>query len=200
VHHHLLGKLPQFIAASAHFLENHDEPRIASMLSLAEHRAAALLILGLPGMRFLHEGQLWGARRRVPVQLKRRLAEPLELEIEKMYVRILAALAQSAVGKGWCELLPPRAAWSDNPTAQNFIIIQWRAEPLQFFLVVVNVAGHNSQCFVPLTVPGLGERNWSLKDLLGTEQYVRDGNELQRQGLYLDVPAHAAQLFHFQPA
>ena len=46
-----------------HFLENHDEERIAPRLSLPEHAAAALLILGLPGMRFLHEGQLNSARR-----------------------------------------------------------------------------------------------------------------------------------------
>src|SRR5437773_11156308 len=38
---HLRNLPPKFIAASAHFLENHDEPRIASMLSPAEHQAAA---------------------------------------------------------------------------------------------------------------------------------------------------------------
>ena len=53
VQRHLLGMPGGAVAASAHFLENHDEPRIASILSPAEHRAAALLILGLPGMRFL---------------------------------------------------------------------------------------------------------------------------------------------------
>ncbi|MEY2428562.1 MAG: hypothetical protein QOJ40_1447, partial [Verrucomicrobiota bacterium] len=39
---HLLGKPPESILHSAHFIENHDEPRIASILSLPEHRAAAL--------------------------------------------------------------------------------------------------------------------------------------------------------------
>ena len=76
VQRHLLGMTAGAVAASAHFLENHDEPRIAAILSPAEHRAAALLILGLPGMRFLHEGQLSGARLKIPVQLARRLEEP----------------------------------------------------------------------------------------------------------------------------
>ena len=57
----LLESPPEFVAGSVHFLENHDEARAASRLHLAEHRAAALVILGLPGMRFLHDGQLTGA-------------------------------------------------------------------------------------------------------------------------------------------
>jgi uncharacterized protein YcgL (UPF0745 family) len=38
-----------------------------------------------------------------------------------------------------------------------------------------------------------------MKDLLGQEAYKRSGDDLQSQGLYLDVPPHAAQLFHFEP-
>jgi glycosidase len=72
----LLNSSPAFLSASVHFLENHDEPRIASLLSIEEHRAAALLLLSLPGMRLLHEGQLSGIRQRVPVQSSRRLIEP----------------------------------------------------------------------------------------------------------------------------
>ena len=76
---HLLGMSAEAVAGSAHFLENHDEPRIASILSLAEHRAAALLILGLPGMRFLHDGQLSGARLKMPTRkaMERDLPEPV---------------------------------------------------------------------------------------------------------------------------
>ncbi len=200
VHHHLLGKSPQFVAASAHFLENHDEHRIASILSPPEHRAAALLILGLPGMRLLHEGQLAGARRKIPVQLIRRIPEQIDIEIEKIYVRILAVLPKTAVGAGAGKLLKPRAAWPDNPTSQNFVIVQWQAEPPDFDLVVVNLAPHRSQCFVPLAIEDLPKHNWSLCDLLGSEEYVRDGEDLEKHGLYLDLPEHASQLFHFSPA
>jgi hypothetical protein len=198
VHEHLLGRLLQFTEASAHFLENHDEARIASLLSLPEHRAAALLMLGLPGMRFLHEGQLFGWKRQIPVQLIRRCSEPVDLQIENFYVKMLAAFGHSAVGRGRGELLRARAASPDNPTAQNFSIAQWQSHRMQFDLVVVNLAPHRSQCFVPLTVPNLAGHQWTMKDLLGAEEYIRDGEEMERQGLYLDVEAHAAQLFHFQ--
>ena len=199
VQRHLSSVTPEFVRQSAHFLENHDEPRIASILALPEHRAAALLTFGLPGLRLFHEGQLAGARTGTPIHLTRRPPEPAQPEIERFYHRLLAALKSSAVGRGTGEILTQRPAWPDNPTAQNFVVVQWQSQPDCFDLVVVNLAGHRAQCLAPLTVEGLARRNWRMKDLLGDEEYQRYGDDLQNQGLYLDLPAHGAQLFHFTP-
>lgn len=86
---HLTKAPPAYLAASAYFLENHDERRIAAVLPPAEHRAALLLVLGLPGMRMLHEGQLSGRRIQVPVQLGRWPDEPADAEIQAMYEQML---------------------------------------------------------------------------------------------------------------
>ncbi len=198
VQRHLVESPPELVAHSAHFLENHDEPRIASILSSSELRAAALLILGLPGMRFLYHGQLTGARRKVPVQLGRCTKEPKQVEIENLYEQLLTTLAGTAVGQGRATLLRPRAAWQENPSAQNFIIVQWQPDPQSFDLVVVNLAPHSSQCYVQLKLPNSASQEWSMEDLLGPEKYQRSGQDLQANGLYLDLPAHGAQLFHFQ--
>jgi hypothetical protein len=48
-------------------------------------------------------------------------------------------------------------------------------------------------------VPKLCEHNWSMRDVLGLERYERFGADLTEQGLYLDLPAHGAQVFHFEP-
>ena len=199
VQRHLLSVTPGFVEAGAHFLENHDEPRVASILSLPEHRAAALLTLGLPGLRLLHDGQLDGARIKTPIQLSRRPLETPQPEIENFYQRLLASLKSSAVGRGKGEVLRPAPAWPDNPTAENFVVVQWQAQPDCFDLVVVNLAPHHSQCFVPLTVENVARRNWRMKDLLGSEEHQRYGDDLQNQGLYLDLPEQGAQLFHFTP-
>lgn len=199
IQQHLQDAPPGRVRASAHFLENHDEPRVASQLALPEHRAAALLVLGLPGCRLLHDGQLTGARVRTPVQLTRRPEEPVDPDIARLYVEVLAALRDTSVGSGESTLLRPRTAWADNPSAQNFILFQWQAQSPQFDLVVVNLAAQRSQCYAPLTIEGLSERNWSLRDLLGSERHVRRGLDMQEQGLYLDVPPYAAQIFHFHP-
>lgn len=198
----LLNSPSRLVSAGAHFLENHDEARIASILSLAEHRAAALLILGLPGMRFLHEGQLEGRKTKTPVQLVRRLAETPQPELEELYSDLLLTLPRTAVGRGEAKLVAPRKAWEENPTAENFILIQWEtpeAGTPDFDLVVVNLAPRRSQCYAPLTVPNLASFDWALRDLLGTERYVRSGRDLATRGLYLDLPAHGAQLFEFEP-
>ena len=196
---HLLGMAAEAVAGSAHFLENHDEPRIAAVLSPAEHRAAALLILGLPGMRFLHDGQLSGARLKIPVQLARCAEEPSQAEIVNLYERLLTTLRGTAVGQGMAELSKPGAAWPGNFTIQNFVIVQWQKQAPEFDLVVVNLAPHRSQCFAPLSLAGLAVHNWAMTDLLGEERFKRSGDDLQNQGLYLDLPAHGAQLFHFEP-
>jgi len=195
---HLLESPPELVGRGAHFLENHDEPRIASSLSPDEQRAAALLILGLPGMRFLYHGQLTGARRKVPVQLGRCFKESPQAEIQNTYEQLLTTLTRTAVGRGTASLLRPRAAWQENPTAQNFIIVQWQADPHSFDLVVVNLAPHSSQCSVQLKLPDSASQEWSMEDLLGPEKHKRSGKDLQTNGLYLDLPAHGAQLFHFQ--
>lgn len=200
VQRHLLELKPEVLAAGAHFLENHDEKRVASIFCLAEHRAAALLILSLPGMRLLHEGQLSGARLKIPVQLVRRATEPTDSEIQQMYKQLLAALQGSAVGNGCGELLRPQEAWSGNPTAQNITLVQWQKERLEFDLVAINLASHPSQCYAPLTVANGSVDEWSMNDVFGDKRYFKLGADLKKNGLYLDLPAHAAQLFHFQPA
>jgi len=200
VQSHLFGKGAQFVAHSAHFLENHDEPRIGPILNPDEHRTAALLILGLPGMRFLHQGQLTGATRRIPVQLIRAPDEPTHPEIQQIYEQILTVLSRTAVGRGNGELLQPRPAWPGNPTAGNIVLVQWQTAAPEFDLVVVNLAPHGSQCYAPLMIPRLTCGRWRLGDLLGTEEYMRETTDLKEKGLFLDLPAHAAQLFQFVPA
>ena len=199
VQKHLLDAIPEFVRAGAHFLENHDERRIASVLPSAEHCVAALLVSSLPGMCLLHDGQLTGSRIKSPVQLLRRPVEPHDEDIAAGYEHLLAILQHTAVGRGSGELLKPRQAWPGNPTAQNFVIVQWQKQPPEFDLAVVNLAPDRSQCFASLTVEKPGDYNWSMKDLLGTEEYERSGDDLQAQGLYLDLPEYGAQLFHFSP-
>lgn len=188
-----------YVTRSVHFLENHDEPRVADKLSPPENRSAALAILGLPGMRFLHEGQLTGAKIKIPVQLGRRPSEPVQPEIKTSYTSLLAVLHKSFIGTDTGKILAPRSAWEGNPTHQNFITVLWAGPKDQFDVVVVNLAAHRSQCYVSLDIPTLSEHHWNMSDLLGKETYERVGSDLAQQGLYLDLPAHGAQIFRFAP-
>jgi hypothetical protein len=138
-------------------------------------------------------------RRKLPVQLARRFVEPVQTEIKELYDKMLTTLSSSAIGRGEGQLLRPRPAWPGNPTDQNFIVIQWQAQKPNFDLIVVNLAPHRGQCCVSLAGMDLAEHDWSMLDLLGEERFERSGKELLDRGLFLDLPTHGAQLFHFEP-
>jgi hypothetical protein len=85
------------------FLENHDEPRIASLLTVPEQKAAAVLLLAQPGLRLLHDGQDAGKKRRTPVQFADYWPESGNPEITAFYDHLLSLLAQTAIGCGEME-------------------------------------------------------------------------------------------------
>lgn len=189
----------EFLARSVHFLENHDEPRVASLLSPASQRAATLVTLALPGLCLLHEGQVEGARLRHPIQLARRQDELVDEGLRSMHEGLIEALNGAGVGEVEGRLLEPRPAWDGNPTWQSFVIVLLQPASDRMELVVVNLAAHQAQCYVPIRSAGVEIRNWRLVDRLGSECHERRGEDLVAPGLYLDVPAHAAQIFSLTP-
>src|SRR3984957_8467456 len=193
---HLLNAPPGFVAKCAHFLENHDEKRIATILDLPQHRAAALLILGLPGMRFLFEGELQGWRIQVPVHVARWPHETTNPQILAMYEQLLAAIKDSAVGRGDYHLLHA-TDWPDNHSAQHIFVVQWQKSPEQFDLVVVNLDAQPAQCRVHLAVKELARHDWKVQDLLGKDAYDRHGGDIEAAGLHLELPGNGAQLLRF---
>jgi len=56
---------PVFMSKSVRFLENHDEPRAASVFPDDQHQAAAIVTYCVPGMHFFHDGQLEGYKSKV---------------------------------------------------------------------------------------------------------------------------------------
>jgi hypothetical protein len=190
--HHLTESSRDQLSASAHFLENHDEVRIASVLSPAEHRAAALLTLGLPGMRMLYEGQMDGRRLRVPVQFARWPNEPVDHKIHSIYQEMIAALKHSAVGHGEWTLLR-----CDGSSSDSIFIIQWQKVPGQFDLVVVNLAAKHAQCRVRPEVRDWSACEWNVREAVNRDVVSTDVCEIHDGALSLELSAHAAYLLRF---
>jgi hypothetical protein len=176
------------------FIENHDEPRAASAFGPERGRAASTLALTLTGLRLLHEGQMEGRPTKLSVHLGRRPQEPVDIETEEHYRRLLAALAHTVFHEGGWRSVEPREAWGGNPTHENFVASLWTSgEDLR--LVAVNLSDGRAQCYLPLDLPALAGRAWLLKDLLSDARYERDGDGLLSPGLYLDVPAYGHHIF-----
>ncbi len=169
----------------ARFLENHDEPRAAATFPPGKHEAAAVITFLSPGLRFFHDGQFAGRKKRISAHLCRRPNEPVDVELAKFYDRLLAVLRQPLLREGCWQLLQCTPAWESNWTWDGFLAFAWQRAENERLLVAVNYAPHHSQCRLRLPFAHLETRRWRLQDLLGTATYVRDGDELQSRGLYL---------------
>jgi glycosidase len=180
----------------ARFLENHDEPRVASRFAWPRHQAAAMLTYFAPGLRFFYQGQREGARVRVPVHLCRGPAEPHDRDVTAFYDRLLGAVR--ATREGAWSLIAPREAWAGNPTWQDFIAYAWRAAHGECFVVVTNYSDHQAQCRLGLPFADLGGRRLRLVDVMGAEVYERDGDALTDPGLYIDLAAWRYNLFRLE--
>jgi len=180
----------------ARFLENHDEPRAAASFPWPRHRAAAIVTYFAPGLRFFHQGQLAGARVRVPVHLRRGPVEAPDPDVAAFYDRLLAVLKeQDAFRDGAWSLIPPQPAWAGNATWQDFVSYAWRTGDGGGRVVVVNYSDHQAQCRLRLPSSGLAGRQFRLTDMMGREVYVRDGNGLIEPGLYIDLGAWCCNVF-----
>ena len=193
VREHLLAPL-DYQDKMARFLENHDEPRAANTFSNEMHKAAAVITFFSPGLRFFHQGQMDGRKKRISPHLVRAPREPVIQELKKFYEQLLPALKHKSVRQGQWRLLESRPAWEENWTAACFVCFSWQGPADERLLVLVNYAQNQSQCYVKPEFENLNGKQWQLRDLLSDEVYERDGDELADRGLFLDMKPWQAQL------
>jgi len=197
VREHFLAT-PEFQRKSARFLENHDEPRAAATFDADVHRAAAVLTFLCPGLRFIHQGQLEGTRKRIPVHLVRAPVEPPDLPLQEFYAALLGCMADPIVRDGEWRLVECRPAWDGNWTWGGFIAFSWEGPNNRRMLVAVNYQPNQGQCYVRVPFEDLFGETVCLKDRLSSAAYDRPGHDLAVPGLYLDLPAWGYHVFDME--
>ncbi len=191
---HLLASL-DYQNKMARFLENHDEPRAAQTFAPGIHEAAAVITSLSPGLRFFHQGQFEGRKKRISPHLVRAPVEPIEANLAKFYGRLLRILHQPVLRDGEWRLLECLPAWEGNDTWKDFIAYAWEKESERRLVVAVNYSSHQSQCYVRLPFADLGGKTWHLEDQLGSDVYDRAGTDLESRGLYLDRKSWQAAIY-----
>jgi hypothetical protein len=197
VREHFLARM-EYQEKLARFLENHDEPRAAAAFPTGIHEAAAVITFLSPGLRFFHEGQFKGRRKRISPHLCRRPEEPVDVELAKFYDRLLAILRRPVFRKGQWRLMYCSSAWDGNWTADCFIVFAWEGANEERIIVAVNYAPNQSQCHVRLPFANIASRQWRLQDLLSSAAYDWNGNDLLGRGLYLDMAPWQTVVFDMQ--
>jgi hypothetical protein len=179
----------------ARFLENHDESRAAATFPTGIHEAAAVITFLSPGLRFFHQGQFEGSKKRISPHLGRGPCEPADEVIKKFYDRLLSILKQPILREGCWQLLDCQPAWDGNWTKDCFVAFGWQSAGQSPLIVVVNYAPNQSQCHVRLPLPDLAGKQWCLQDHLSGQCYHWNGDDLAARGLFVDFAACQASVF-----
>jgi glycosidase len=202
VHHAPIDEVRAHLAApvegqhrTVRFVENHDEPRAASLLSPAEHLVALTATLTLPGVALVHEGEIERRRVRVPVTLGRRPHEEPYRSIVDGVDRLLGLLADGLRSGEWS--LGEVHGWPDNQSADRLLAWSWTA-PAARHLVVVNLTAETADGMVTWPWPDDAGRTLRLIDRATGEHYDRDGDDAVANGLYVSLHGHASHLFEVE--
>jgi glycosidase len=171
----------------ARFLENHDEPRAAAEFPDDQHKAAAIITYFSTGLRFFHQGQFEGKKKRISPHLGRGPVETVNKELEIFYQEVLKTLRMPIFRNGNWKLLSALPAWDGNESSDNYICFGWESNNRKA-LVIVNYSAGRSQCYLRLPFAGVSNHIWQLNDLLSDIVYEREGKDLETRGLYLDEP------------
>jgi hypothetical protein len=182
----------------ARFLENHDEPRASASFDPLVHRAAAVITYFIPGLRFFHQGQFEGRKKRISPHLVRAPEESPDREVEEFYDQILAILRKPIVKSGEWQSLACQPAWDGNGSWDLFVAHSWRGSGGERMLIAVNYAPHPSQCYIHLPFHDIENRSVRLKDSLSSACYIHEGNELLERGLYLDLQPWSYHVFELE--
>lgn len=192
VHQHLRAD-PAYQQGLVRFIENHDEPRAATVFPDGKGRAAALALLTLPGARLLHEGQFEGRKTRLPVFLARRPDEETDTGLADHYRHLLLETRRDVFRSGEWRLCE-RIGWPGNTGSHHLLSWCWRKDD-ERYLAVINFHPDPAAARVEVPWDELRGQQWQLEDVLSDEVHDRSGDELRDGGLYFGLDPWKAQLF-----
>ena len=184
----------QYQSKMARFLENHDEPRAADTFGDDMHEAAAVITFLCKGLRFFHQGQFEGKKKRISPHLVRGPVETVNERLRQFYEKLLTIIRKPVLRNGSWQLLGAIPAWEGNGSHDGFICFAWEGSG-ENLLAVVNYSTQQAQCYLKLPFENLVDKEWRLQDLFSGTTYVRRGDELRSRGLYLDEPAWKYYVF-----
>lgn len=192
---HLLASI-EYQDHLVRFIENHDEPRAAATFEPLQERAAAVIVLTLPGAKLVYDGQLEGRKIKLPVFLGRRASEPKDYQLDLFYRALLKAIDTELFHNGVWQLCEC-TGWSDNASFENIVAWTWQRDG-ERALIVVNYSARRSQAMVHLGGDDLRGKVWRLADSLNGDGFIRDGNQLCTEGLFVDLDAWRFHLLKFE--
>jgi hypothetical protein len=189
-------RLAQGIEYQSHLgriLENHDEPRFATVFANDRLPAVATFMGTLPGLRFYQQGEELGIKLRTPIELRTVAEQPIDVVRKQFFSTLFAATNDDVFHSGHWSVLPVSPDY--DGTSDKLFVYEWRSDEA-WRLVAVNLSDAPAQGIVRLQ--GVGKRDIALIDVLDGTKYLRKGGDLAQQGLFIRRDAYQAHLFDVQ--
>jgi len=180
---------------SLRFIENHDEERAKKILGKEKSKAAAVIISTIPGMRFYHDGQFEGKQIKLPVQLGREPFEKTCTELIQFYDLLLKITNNNTFKNGDWQVLEQYSSWHNNELYKNILVWQWNFGT-ENYLIAVNYSDQTSTCRVRLELDGFPD-TIELHDLLNDQEFLRSAEEIQSDGLYIELKPFQSHIFKY---
>lgn len=176
------------------FIENHDEDRAVTKFGKEKSMAAAVVMCTIRGMKLFYDGQLEGKKIKLPVQLGREPVERVSKRVSKFYNMVLKITSQDIFIKGTWTLLEPVSVGGANDSYRKIFSWLWYLNG-QAALVVVNYSSSTSQCRLKFQLQTEKE-TVILDDLLNSESYIRNINEIKTIGLFVELKSYHSHIFN----
>lgn len=176
------------------FIENHDEPRAVSVFGEEASKAAAIIALTLPGAKLIYEGQMRGYEIKLPVQLGRNPTEEDNLDIMEFYEKLVKAVPGKRYSDGQWSLCELFSVGGDDHSNKNIVAFQWWKEN-ERRVIVVNYSLRPSKANIQIQGIEYGNSKWQFTDLLSEKKYSHFGENLNKNGLYVELDPWKGYIF-----
>jgi len=177
---------------SAHFVENHDEPRSPAFFgSNSRADIAAAISLTLPGMRFYFMWQEYGYFNQLDVHLRRETPEAEQPGVFQFYSAFISAVSKDVFHDG---------TWYWRPVTGSGILLAWEWELNgEKVLTVLNYSGNqvSGSVVCPLAQPNNGNDIIPVTELLTGTVYQRSAKQMSTSGLIVVLDSWSVQMFDY---
>jgi len=189
------GNSLSYHSHSAHFVENHDEPRAASKFgNNMRADAAAMISMTLPGMRFYFDGQSHGYFNRLDVHLRRALSEKSNYGVGTFYSNLTNILSRPIFQAEWTyyDVFGTDDSW-------RLVAWEWHLGNTKA-LCVINYSDKTAtgNIILPRAQPVDDNDNIPLSELFSGTVYTRSASQLRSEGLFVVVEYWSMQIFEYQ--
>lgn len=179
------------------FIENHDEPRVLEKMDVMPSLAGAVLILTLPGIGLVHEGQMRGYTIKIPVQLRRRKKEEINLEVLEIYRDLLNIISKNDIKNGKWELCQ-QLSMDNNPGASNLISYNWHRTNTKHFIVIVNLSGEKSAARIKIPTLKQVSDELIFNDILNKQTYRIKTEEVKNEGFPVELYGWKSNIYEIK--